>query len=61
MKESVTYQAILEERKAEGKAEGRRTEAQNLILRIGKRRFGEPRERVEAALLSIESVERLEQ
>lgn len=51
---------ILEEGKAEGTIEGRRTEARNLILRIGSKRYGEAGKRVEALITSIESLEILE-
>ncbi|HEY8749106.1 MAG TPA: hypothetical protein VIM11_14075 [Tepidisphaeraceae bacterium] len=50
MKESVTYQAIIEEGEAKGivkgmvkgNAEGRVEEARSLVLRLGNRRFGPP-------------------
>ncbi len=60
MKESVTYQAILAEGEAKGKAEGRAEEARRLILRQGTKRFGPPGASVEAAIVGIGSVERLE-
>jgi predicted transposase YdaD len=45
MKESVTYQAILEEGvekgRVEGEAIGRVEEARRTILRIGEKRFGD--------------------
>jgi predicted transposase YdaD len=58
MKESVTYQAIVEEGRAEGRAEGVR----NLLLRIGADHFGAPataalRKRIEA----IKDIDQLEQ
>ncbi len=56
MKESVTYQAILEEGKAEGKAE----EARNMILLMGRSLFGEPSAEAEAALNALSDVRRLE-
>lgn len=61
MKESSTYQVILEEGKAEGTIEGRSTEARSLILRIGSKRYGEADERVKSQIDSIESLEVLEQ
>lgn len=65
MKESTTYQAILQEGKTEGEAIGERkgkaTEARNLILRIGSKRYGKADERVKSALASIENLEVLEQ
>lgn len=61
MKESVTYQAILAEGEAKGKAEGRAEEARRLILRQGTKRFGAPGANVEAAIAGVGSVEQLEQ
>lgn len=69
MKESSTYQAILAEGRSEGlmegrvegRAEGRVDEARNLVLRLGRRRFGPSNARSEAALAAVDSVERLEQ
>ena len=56
MKESVTYQSILREGMAEGRAMGideGREEARRLLMRQGVKRFGEPsatlRTRLEAA------------
>ncbi len=57
MKESVTYQAILQEGKAEGKAE----EAQKMLLLFGKRRLGEPGPDVLAALQALTDASQLEQ
>jgi predicted transposase YdaD len=57
MKESATYQAIL----AEGRAEGRAEEAKRLLLHLGGKRFGPPSAQTRAALEGIDSVERLEQ
>jgi hypothetical protein len=52
MKESATYQAIVEE--------GRVEEAQKLILRQGTIRFGPPDAAVRTAVLAIEGLEQLE-
>jgi predicted transposase YdaD len=52
MKESVTYQAIVEE--------GRIAEGQAMLLRIGNQRFGAPSPETRAALEGITSIERLE-
>ncbi len=52
MRESVTYQAILDE--------GRVEEARRLLLRQGTRRFGPPDARTEAWLMSIKNLDRLE-
>ena len=64
MKESSFYQAILAEGRAEGVAQGvtvgRAEEAKRLLLKIGRRRFGEPESRtaeVIEALGDLESVE----
>ena len=56
MKESSFYQMVLEEGKAEGKAE----EARNLILLLGGKRFGAPSAAVIAALNNVPDPERLE-
>lgn len=52
MKESVTYQAIIEE--------GATAEAQRILLRQGNRRFGQPDERVKRRLESVTDLQRLE-
>ena len=56
MQESTTYQAILRE----GRKEGRITEAQQVLIRQGTRRFGKPGAAISAALEAIRDVERLE-
>lgn len=56
MKESVTYQKIVEE----GRVEGRVEEARALLLRLGRKRFGPPSPAAEAALAGITAIERLE-
>ena len=61
MKDSVTYQAILEEGEARGEVRGRAAEARSLVLRLGRKRFGPPAPAAEAALENEASVERLEQ
>ena len=64
MKESVTYQAIIEEGKAvglaEGLAEGAVAEARKFVLLQGNSRFGSPDSHSEAALSRIDDVRRLE-
>jgi predicted transposase YdaD len=64
MRESVTYQAILEEGvlrgREEGRGEGELTEARRMIVLAGRRRLGEPSPVVSAALEQIASRERLE-
>jgi predicted transposase YdaD len=56
MKESTTYQAILEE----GKQEGRAEEARAVLLRLGRKRLGPPDAASLGALQSITDVDRLE-
>jgi predicted transposase YdaD len=71
MKESVTYQAIVEEGRAEGLAEGRkegraegreegREEAlQATLLKMGSRLFGAPHREVESEVQRIMDADRL--
>ena len=65
MKESVTYMEIFEEGEAKGeakgKAEGEVKGERNLLLRLGRKRFGEPDAATLAILEAITSLERLEQ
>ena len=56
MRDSTTYQAILDE----GRAEGQTKEARKLLLLLGRRHIGEPDATVEAALQAITDLERLE-
>jgi len=56
MRESDTYQAILDEGRAEGRAEG----AQRLLLRQGRKRLGEPDEATRHALEGINDLDRLD-
>jgi hypothetical protein len=68
MKESVTYQAIIEEGEAKGmekgkalgRAQGALAEARRLLLRLGSSRFGKPSPDVEEVLNGIEDLARLE-
>ena len=55
MKESVTYQAIVEEGEVKGKVEAR----QEVILQLGRRRFGTPTPASEIALRGITDPDRL--
>ena len=57
MKESDTYQAILDEGKAEGKIE----EAKGMLLRLGERRFGLPDATTRKSLEAITGLPELEQ
>jgi uncharacterized protein HemY len=56
MKESATYQAIVQE----GLAEGAVQEARKLLLRLGSKQFGSPSARMQAALTKITDLGRLE-
>ena len=56
MKESATYQAIIEE----GRVEGRVEEARAILLRQGTKRFGPPTPQTQAALDAITAIDRLE-
>jgi predicted transposase YdaD len=60
MKDSVTYQAILDEGRVEGRIEGQLAGERRVILRQGKRRFGVPSPAHRAMLERISSLERLE-
>jgi predicted transposase YdaD len=69
MKESATYQAILREGqakgkaegKAEGKLEGKLEEAMRILLRQGRKRFGQPKAGIRSQIESISDLHRLEQ
>jgi hypothetical protein len=56
MRESTTYQAILDE----GREEGALREARKLLLRLGGRRIGTPSPDVETALQAITDLDHLE-
>jgi hypothetical protein len=60
MKESVTYQAIIEEGEAKGRAEGKAEEARNMIFLQGQSKFGEPSAEAKAALNALNDVRQLE-
>ena len=57
MRDSTTYQFILDE----GRAEGRAEEARRILLRLGQAKFGRPNAAVETALQGISDLDRLEQ
>jgi predicted transposase YdaD len=64
MQESTTYQAILEEGRAQGQTQGQ-TQGQMLalqktLLRLGRQRFGAPSDAAQAAINAITDVARLE-
>src|SRR5207253_609715 len=61
MKESSTYQAILEEGRAEGELRGALTEARKLLRVFGQRAFGPPDARTATAIDRIENLARLEE
>jgi hypothetical protein len=52
MRESDTYQAILDEGRAEG--------ARRVLLNQGRKRFGEPDEATRRALQAIDNLDRLD-
>ena len=56
MRESTTYQAVLNE----GRDEGRVAEARRMLLMLGGDRFGEPSEAIRGGIDVIHDVERLE-
>jgi hypothetical protein len=60
MKESTTYQAIVEEGREMGRAEGAVKEARAIILRLATLRFGAPDAQKISTLNSITSLERLD-
>ena len=60
MRESVTYQAILEEGEAKGAVKGAVTEARKLLLLQGTERFGPPDRPTRDALEGIHDLQRLE-
>jgi predicted transposase YdaD len=55
MKESVTYQAIVEEGRVDGRVETRQED----ILRLGRKRLGRPSAATQAALRDIQDADRL--
>lgn len=64
MKESSTYQAILEEGRQEGRQEGRSegavAEAKKLLRFFGSRRFGDPDSQIVAAIERTQELALLE-
>ncbi|MFN8526949.1 MAG: hypothetical protein U0821_27910 [Chloroflexota bacterium] len=64
MRDSLTYQAVLEEGRVEGRLEGRaeaRTqEARQFVLRLGTHRFGSPSPSIQAKLDTLTDTELLE-
>jgi hypothetical protein len=60
MKESTTYQALVQEGLREGRALGAVLEARKLLLRLGSKKLGRPSARTQAALAKITDLGRLE-
>lgn len=60
MRDSTAYQIILDEGRAEGEIRGRTEEARRLLLRLGRKRLGNPETTVEAAIRAITDLDRLE-
>jgi predicted transposase YdaD len=60
MRESSTYQAILEEGAARGREEGRAVEVKRILLLQGRIRFGEPDSAARASLEAIADLQTLE-
>ena len=60
MRESDTYQAILDEGREEGLVKGRIQALHHTLLRQGRKRFGEPDEATRQALLAITDADRLD-
>ena len=69
MKESVTFQAILDEGRREGREEGRKEgreegklqEARDLLIRVGRKRLGSPTASIVKRIKRIEDRLRLEE
>jgi hypothetical protein len=59
MKESVTYQAIVEEGVEKGIEKGMLVEARRTLLELGAERFGEPDEELERVISQIADLEHL--
>jgi predicted transposase YdaD len=60
MRESTTYQAILNEGRDEGLIAGRIAGEQRMLIRLGTKRFGEPNAATLASLEAIHDIDRLE-
>lgn len=60
MRDSTTYQAILEEGRGEGRLEGRAEEARKVVLQLGRKHLGEPDSTTEAAVQAINDLKHLE-
>lgn len=60
MRDSVTYQAILDEGREEGRQKGQIELAHKTLLRQGTRRFQEPSENVRQRIEAIANIEQLQ-
>jgi predicted transposase YdaD len=60
MRESDTYQAILDEGREEGLEKGRVEGIQRILLHQGRKKFGEPEEATRRALMGITDLDRLD-
>ena len=60
MKESSTYQAILQEGRVEGRVEGQILEARKLLRVLGEDAFGSPDDRIAARIERLDDLKRLE-
>lgn len=60
MKESATYQAIINEGVTLGLQEGRTEEARTIVLRQGIKRFGQPDEKTRKSVTELDSLAELE-
>jgi hypothetical protein len=60
MKESTTYQAILDEGEAIGIAKGKAEEARKMLLLQGREQFGEPSAKIVALLDALTDLRQLE-
>jgi hypothetical protein len=60
MRDSSTYQAILDEGRVEGRAEGRADEARALLVHLGTRRFGPSDASTQRALAAVQDPEQLD-
>ena len=60
MRESETYQMILEEGEVKGLEKGRLAEIRDMVLRLGTKKFGDPTRGSAANLNTVDDRERLE-
>ncbi len=60
MKESTTYQKVLQDGRAEGLVKGHIEEARRILLRQGTKRFGAPKATALAMLEGLSDIDRLE-